>query len=111
MRRLLALLLCLGLAISIGTGSLAHAAEPIGCLDATEASLLGHISGDSDQVPADSEKGYPHHHSGCQGHFVGVPVTNDSPLPGQTLVAVIFSSRSAALHAVSSESLRRPPRA
>ena len=111
MRRLLALLCFLGLVFSISAGSLAHAAEPVGCLDTVEASLLGHGAGDADQVPADSEKGYPHHHGGCQGHFVGVPVADDADLPFRDLAEALAPSRPDALHPVDRDSLRRPPRA
>jgi hypothetical protein len=111
MRRLLVLLCFLGLAISIGAGSLAHAAEPVGCLDIVEASLLGHSAGDVDQVPGDAEKNYPHHHGGCQGHFVGVPIADDAALPILDLATALAPSHPAALHPVDRDALRRPPRA
>ncbi len=74
MRRLSALYLCLMLALSLGFGSVAHAAEGPGA-ELSTATSIGHADGDGDQVPADSEKGYPHHHGGCHGHDLGVPVT------------------------------------
>ena len=80
MRRLLAFVLCLLLASSLGLGAAVHAAEPITCLETSAesaASTLVHVDGDGDQVPADSEKGYPHHHGGCHGHHIGVPITAD----------------------------------
>lgn len=49
---------------------MAHAMEPVACIDSSTAASMGHSNGDSDQVPADSEKGYPHHHGGCHGHQV-----------------------------------------
>jgi hypothetical protein len=111
MRRLLALLCFLGLVFSISAGSLAHAAEPVGCLDTVEASLLGHSASDADQVPGDAEKGYPHHHGGCQDHFVGMPVADDADLSPLELANALAPSRPAALHPVDRNSLRRPPRA
>ncbi len=54
--------------LSLAMGAVAHAAEPIACIDATTAQSMGHSPGDSDEVPADSDKGYPHHHGGCQVH-------------------------------------------
>ena len=77
MRRLLALALCLLLASTLGLGSVAHANEPVTCIEASAASSIDHADGDGDQVPADSEKSYPHHHGGCHGHHVGVPITLD----------------------------------
>ena len=80
MRRLIILALSMLLASSLGLGSVAHAAEPITCVEGSAASAAGHVDGDGDQVPADAEKGYPHHHGGCHGHHVGVPITAD-PVP------------------------------
>lgn len=111
MRRLLVLFCFLGLVFSIGAGSLAHSAGPIGCIDTVEASMLGHSASDSDQVPGDAEKNYPHHHGGCQGHFVGVPVADDADLLIRDLATALAPSKPAALHAVDRVSLRRPPRA
>ncbi len=62
------------LASTLGLGSVAHANEPVTCIDASAVSDLDHSDGDGDQVPADSEKGYPHH-GGCHGHHVGVPIS------------------------------------
>ena len=78
MRRLIILVLSLLLASSLGLGSAAHASEPITCVETPAASSIGHVDGDADQVPADAEKGYPHHHGGCHGHHVGVPLTPDT---------------------------------
>ena len=73
MHRLSALFLCLMLMLSLGLGSVAHATEAVGCVDTTAASSLEHSDGDADQVPADADKAYPHHHGGCHGHHIGVP--------------------------------------
>lgn len=75
MSRLVAFLLHLALALSLGFGSVAHAAEGVTSVELSAAdAALSHVDGDGDQVPADAEKGYPHHHGGCHGHHVGVPV-------------------------------------
>lgn len=82
MRRLLAFVMCFLLASSLGLGSVAHANEPVVCIESTSevfsASALSafHADGDNDQVPADSENAYPHHHGGCHGHHVGVPIAS-----------------------------------
>lgn len=82
MRRLLAFVMCFLLASSLGLGSVAHASEPVTCIESTTtsaSSLLSsfHAEGDRDQVPADSEKAYPHHHGGCHGHHIGVPIASE----------------------------------
>lgn len=58
---------------SFGLGSIAHAMEPGTGLDARTAAQSGHFDGDSDQVPRDGDKGYPHHHGGCHSHYVATP--------------------------------------
>lgn len=71
MRSWLTLICTMMIALMIWTGTTAHAAEAMGCIEiSTEAA--GHFDGDSDQVPADPEKGVPHHHGGCHGHHVGI---------------------------------------
>lgn len=57
---------------------MAHAAEVVGGRIAGVA-LSVHTDGDSDEVPADADKGYPHHHSVCHGHDVGKPTHSDTP--------------------------------
>jgi len=47
--------------------------EPVISLDNVAAAEMGHTVGDADQVPADSDKGYPHHHAECHDHHVGEP--------------------------------------
>lgn len=80
MRRQLFSLLCFMLASTLGLGAVAHASEPVTCVEAAAASSIGHTDSDTDQVPADAEKGYPHHHGSCHGHHVGVPIATD-PVP------------------------------
>lgn len=87
MRRLLILALGLLLASSLGLGSVAHAAEPITCVEGSAASVDNHVEGDGDQVPADAGKGYPHHHGGCHGHHVGVPIATDAVSHGVAEIA------------------------
>lgn len=72
MRRLLPLISALMLVLVLWTGSAAHAAEALDCGDVA-SSTAGHFEGDRDQVPADSDKATPHHHSACHGHCTAVP--------------------------------------
>jgi hypothetical protein len=76
MHRMLLLLTSLMLALSLGLGSVAHASEPIGCATTGTEVSAGHSDGDSDQVPADGDSGFPHHHGGCHGHHVAAPVAD-----------------------------------
>lgn len=78
MRRLVLLILSMLLASSLGLGAAVHAAEPVTCVETSAESSVGHVDGYRDQAPADAEKGYPHHHGGCHGHHIGVPITTDA---------------------------------
>jgi hypothetical protein len=76
--RLVGLLAYLLVSISIGMTSVAHAMEPQGgmTIAAGQTALVaefGHTQGDSDEVPADADKGYPHHHFSCHGDHIAAP--------------------------------------
>ena len=75
------MLLIVAAALSFVTGSVSHATEPVRCLSTTEATQFGHSSGDRDQVPSDSEKGYAHHHGGCHSHQIGEPTATKAIQP------------------------------
>jgi hypothetical protein len=85
MHRLSAFLLGLILILSLGVGSVAHATEEIRCVEASTGMSLDHHDGDADQVPGDADKDYPHHHGGCHGHHVGVPIATD---PAGTMIGL-----------------------
>ena len=72
MRKLLPFLVCLMLVLTGWTG-MAHATETGACLEAPQAQTAMHVAGDCDEVPADADKGYPHHHAACHGHCVATP--------------------------------------
>lgn len=79
MARLLTLFACLALVLSLVTTATAHAMERPDVTAASHATAAeiaaeGHSPGDADQVPADGDKGYPHHHGGCHGDHVAAPV-------------------------------------
>lgn len=79
MRRLLNILACLMLVGSLGVTATAHALErPDASIGVSvtpgEQIAEGHTPDDADQVPADGDKGYPHHHGGCHGDHVAAPV-------------------------------------
>ncbi|MDF7776745.1 hypothetical protein P1X14_15920 [Sphingomonas sp. AOB5] len=77
-RALKLLAMCFLFAGLVG-GSIAHAAETAGGNEATEATHWLHGDGDEDQVPADSENGYPHHHNVCHGHDIASPAKFCAP--------------------------------
>jgi len=81
MRRFLPFISALLLVLVLWTGSAAHAAEAIGCVEVT-SSAAGHFEGDRDEVPSDSDKATPHHHNACHGHCMATPYDDlQSPLP------------------------------
>ncbi|ARS26437.1 hypothetical protein [Sphingomonas sp. KC8] len=77
MRRVLLILAAFFVSLSLTGGAIAHAGEPLACVDSEVAASMGHVSGDSDQVPSDAGKGYVHHHGGCHGHQVCDAVASD----------------------------------
>ncbi len=79
MRRLLNILAYMTIVLSLGTTATAHVLErPDVSVSSAEMRVdeiaMGHAPGDSDQVPSDSDKGYPHHHGGCHGDHVAAPI-------------------------------------
>ncbi len=70
MRRVLLIFAALYVSLSLTGGSIAHAMEPISCVDSATAASMGHSNGDGDQVPSDANKGFTHHHGGCHSHQV-----------------------------------------
>ena len=111
MQRVIALFLVLLLSVSVGLGSTAHAMEPIASIDVSEASFFGHSPGDSDEVPADADKSYPHHHGACHDHGVGVPATTQRIATSDPLSQARPRQLSPILTSAGADALRRPPRA
>ena len=72
MRKLLPFLACLMLVLT-GWNGVAHAAESMACVEVQQTDAAMHMAGDCDEVPADADKGYPHHHATCHGHHVAAP--------------------------------------
>ncbi|HWK42808.1 MAG TPA: hypothetical protein VNR60_12870 [Croceibacterium sp.] len=74
MRRLVAMLAIL-LSLLLTAGSMAHAMEPVICIEGEVASAFGHFDGDGDEVPSDDGKAAPHHHASCHGHHMVEPAS------------------------------------
>lgn len=101
---LMLFMLVLGLTVSG-----AHAAEFTVCLDGPASMEMGHANGDSDEVPADAGKGYPHHHASCSGHHLADQVsdTNSTATSSDLLVAV--GKRAEGLPSLGHGPALRPP--
>jgi hypothetical protein len=111
MKRWITLFACLAVFLSFGMGSIAHEMEPVACLDANSAAEAGHNNGDGDEVPADGDKGYPHHHGNCHGHHVAAPMAEADPL-GQNLAGSMIRPKLAtALATAADDPALRPPQA
>lgn len=116
MRRLLNILACMMLALSLGAMATAHALErPDVSISASdtrgEEIAEGHTPGDADQVPADGDKGYPHHHGGCHGDHIAAPVKAGTTILAHDLrLAPVFSARSM-LPLLTADPALRPPQA
>lgn len=111
MRLLFALFLSLTIVLSFGLGSTAHAMEPAVGSEVSQSLASLHSDKDGDQVPADAEKGFPHHHVNCHGDHVGVPVASQlslRSLAGQIVIAPFDRTRDTQLRA---EPAQRPPQA
>jgi hypothetical protein len=111
MHRLTILFACLAVFLTLGVGSVSHAMEPIVCIDANSAAENGHADGDGDQVPADSDKGYPHHHGSCHGHHVAAPMAKAEAISQNKTASMMRPTRSVALAAAAAETALRPPQA
>ena len=110
MPRLAALFLCLMLVLSLGFGSVAHATEGPD-VEVSASTSIGHANGDGDQVPADSQKGYPHHHGGCHGHDIGVPMASDAVASATDLRVMPSVWNNGPMTMAPSDPALRPPQA
>lgn len=104
------LILCM-VTMSLFSASMAHANEELTCVDSSSAQVLGHVEGDSDQVPADSDKGYPHHHGSCHGHQVTPQYDSDVPVVSLAAQALPAPAKSYLLPAATADPALRPPQA
>lgn len=110
MRKLLPFFACLMLMLSTWS-AMAHAVEVASCSEMMQAEASSHSDGDGDQVPADDEKGYPHHHGNCHGHHVGTPVADKAITQPRLDASPFGTGRSYALAAHHAGPALRPPQA
>lgn len=102
------------LVLSLGMSATAHAMERPDVTAASHAAMAdivsnGHTPGDADQVPADGDKGYPHHHGGCHGDHVAAPVKIGSAIALHDLrMAPVSAGRSMRPLSTADPALRPP---
>ena len=107
MRSLLALLACLMLVV---TASGAAQAAGIGCSE-TVGQVALQMAADCDEVPADSDKNYPHCHTGCHGQHVAAPMPFRTVVPISDLFRDYAPAARMTLTANRIDPALRPPQA
>ncbi|KQT33728.1 hypothetical protein ASG29_06900 [Sphingomonas sp. Leaf412] len=107
MRKLVPFLACLMLVLTTWAG-MAHATEA-GGVEMSRTEMAAHAPGDGDEVPADADKGYPHHHASCHEHHVNTPnvETTAAPILAASTLPPADSSRALSGH--DTEADLRPP--
>lgn len=111
MHKLVSLFLGFLLAISASGQTTAHALESFAPIGTVQINDAGHWAGDGDEVPADADKRYPHHHAACHDHSVGVPATAERLPLGQHVAQSPVGNRATKLATADPAELLRPPRA
>ena len=111
MRAALSLFTALLLLVTLAVGPAARASVPVPCGTVTASAADAHFEGDSDEVPADDDAGFPHHHGPSHDHQVGMALAG-----GESATLIVSASapwaRASAAHASSaSDPALRPPRA
>jgi hypothetical protein len=109
-RPLIALFVCFMLIASLTVGATTRAAIPVSCGEIVTSASDGHFEGDSDEVPADQDAGFPHHHGVGHDHQVGMPISNFGQA-GLVVTATASWARSdTGAASSSSDPALRPPR-
>lgn len=109
MRKLVPLLACLMLVLTTWAG-MAHAAEARG-VEMSRTEMAAHAPGDGDEVPADADKGYPHHHASCHEHHVNTPMIRTTISAAVATSARPLAPPSRTLSGHVTEAALRPPQA
>lgn len=107
MARRFALFLLYLLAFGLGSGSIAHAMEPIGCIDAGTAVSIEHddIGGNQN----DGDTSLPHVHGGCHGHHLSTTPDAMAPMPYLLTADLVPPHRPAGPVADRADPALRPP--
>lgn len=108
MRGWLSLVGAFMLAVMLWTGSTAHAAEVLGCIE-VNADSIGQEEGKPDPAPAAPDKGVPHHHGGCHSHHVAVPDGDAAKMPAAMAASPIGAAADAMVAGGEPGTALRPP--
>jgi hypothetical protein len=109
MRKFVPFLACLMLVLTTRAG-MAHAAEA-GGVETSRAEMVAHARGDGDEVPADADKGYHHHHASCHEHHANTPAVRAAARPITVEAAMPPPMPIRVLSGRDSEADLRPPQA
>ncbi|AOH85166.1 hypothetical protein AWL63_15575 [Sphingomonas panacis] len=99
------------LAISASGQTTAHAIDSFAPVGTVQMDDAGHWAGDGDEVPADADTRYPHHHAACHDHSVGVPATAERLPLSEHVAQPLVGNRAPKLATADPAELLRPPRA
>lgn len=110
MRKLLPFLACLMVVLTGWTG-VAHATENVACLEMVQAATAMHMTGDCDEVSADADKGYPHHHPACHGYHVATPIASGIAITSVDRWAEFASHKTPVWLTHQGDAALRPPQA
>jgi hypothetical protein len=103
-------LACLMLVLTAWVG-VAHAAEVGGCIETSQYEAASHVDGDGDQVAADADKAYPHHHGSCHAHHLSAPDAGTLAATAGPAGAKLASFYGAPLVGRDADTALRPPQA
>jgi hypothetical protein len=92
------------------TASGAAQAAGIGCSE-TVGEVAVEMAGNCDEVPADSDKNFPHCHTGCHGQHVAAPMLFSTIVPIADLAGGYTPAASITLIARRVDPALRPPQA
>lgn len=108
MRGRLSFICALMMAVMLWTGSTAHAADAIGCVDVTVAAVDSD-GGGPDPAPASSDKALCHHNGGCHSHHVAIPNDATSDLSSDTQMSPLAEAPDSRVDGGEPGTALRPP--
>ena len=111
-RAFFSILAALLLLTSLGFSTLAHARDSIGCAAMTPSATMP-IEADCSMVavPADADRGYPHHHTVCHGDQIAA-FDDEAKVPAWSGKAErLAAGRTSSLAAAASRVALEPPQA
>lgn len=110
-RSALSILTALILLVTLAIGPTARASVPVPCGAATTSGVDAHFEGDADEVPADDDAAFPHHHGTSHDHQVGTAFEDSDMVAAVVPNAPHWARTSASQVSAGSDPALRPPRA